>query len=349
MLKSVGRNDKLFALEARFIILNPSALCCVSSLKTAYDFWYLPNKFLNVHPIFSEFSKCQPERFVRVEGQDSGRRTKSVTGCKVRFRDLQHISTTDEYLNMWIHQSFLRSKKVETRDGGHLFDQGIQGSLASWNKLPKAPDQEVILLKKARGEIHTQGKLRVSLTMKDHYSNDFQRRKRSGATSTITSQTARSWSPPTRITRTIMRRSWALWRSSSTRGPVRRRETVSDLGEGTSYLTQSPCPTVHVQTWFLSCTYSELGMPIGLRSQIEDGYLGDWYKSCYHTLHKNFGRDYKSNYNAAWRFSITLIFSTNARCTNHTWWKWQQWVIWSYLELTSFRLSYHYFVWVRKV
>ena len=44
-----------------------------------------------------------------------------------------------------------RSKKVETRDGGHLFDQGIQGSLASWNKLPKAPDQEVILLKKARG------------------------------------------------------------------------------------------------------------------------------------------------------------------------------------------------------
>ena len=38
MLKSVGRNDKLFALEARFIILNPSALCCVSSLKTAYDF-----------------------------------------------------------------------------------------------------------------------------------------------------------------------------------------------------------------------------------------------------------------------------------------------------------------------
>jgi len=45
-----------------------------------------------------------------------------------------------------------RSKKVETRDGGHLFDQGIQGSLASWNKLPKAPDQEVILLKKAREE-----------------------------------------------------------------------------------------------------------------------------------------------------------------------------------------------------
>ena len=45
----------------------------------------------------------------------------------------------------------LRSKKLETRDGGHVFDQGIQGSLASWNKLPKAPDQEVILLKKARG------------------------------------------------------------------------------------------------------------------------------------------------------------------------------------------------------
>ena len=44
------------------------------------------------------------------------------------------------------------------------------------------------------------------------------------------------------------------------------------------------------------CTYLESGMPIGLRSQIEDGYLGDWYKSCYHTLHKNFGRDYKSNY-----------------------------------------------------
>ena len=42
---------------------------------------------------------------------------------------------------------------METRDGGHVFDQGIQGSLASWNKLPKAPDQEVILLKKARGEI----------------------------------------------------------------------------------------------------------------------------------------------------------------------------------------------------
>ena len=49
--------------------------------------------------------------------------------------------------------SIFRSKKVETRDGGHVFDQGIQGSLASWNKLPKAPDQEVILLKKARGEI----------------------------------------------------------------------------------------------------------------------------------------------------------------------------------------------------
>ena len=51
---------------------------------------------------------------------------------------------------------------------------------------------------------------------------------------------------------------------------------------------------------FLSNTYPpESGMPIGLRSQIEDGYLGDWYKSCYHTLHKNFGRDYKSNYNVA--------------------------------------------------
>ena len=48
-----------------------------------------------------------------------------------------------------------RAKKVETRDGGHshLFDKEIGGSLASWNKLPKAPDQEVILLKKARGKM----------------------------------------------------------------------------------------------------------------------------------------------------------------------------------------------------
>ena len=58
----------------------------------------------------------------------------------------------------------------------------------------------------------------------------------------------------------------------------------------------SACPIMI----FLSNTYTpESGMPIGLRSQIEDGYLGDWYKSCYHTLHKNFGRDYKSNYDVA--------------------------------------------------
>ncbi len=33
-----------------------------------------------------------------------------------------------------------------------VFDRNIDKSIGQWNSLPKAPDQEVILLKKARGE-----------------------------------------------------------------------------------------------------------------------------------------------------------------------------------------------------
>ena len=64
------------------------------------------------------------------------------------------------------------------------------------------------------------------------------------------------------------------------------------------------------------CTYLESGMPIGLRSQIEDGYLGDWYKSCYHTLHKNFGRDYKSNYDDFYN-SFFLLLTQDAPEANN--------------------------------
>ena len=83
-----------------------------------------------------------------MEGQDSGHGAEGVARCKVRPRQFSDLGQC----NMSYAVSLIpRSKKVETRDGGHVFDQGIQGSLNSWNKLPKAPDQEVILLKKARG------------------------------------------------------------------------------------------------------------------------------------------------------------------------------------------------------
>jgi hypothetical protein len=82
-----------------------------------------------------------------LEGQNYWRRVEGSQGGKVR-----ELATYLFWKTCVMFLMGFRSKPPEkSGSSSNLFDRGIDRSIGKWSNLPKAPDQEVILLKKARG------------------------------------------------------------------------------------------------------------------------------------------------------------------------------------------------------